>query len=74
MSLVSNWRRVLRYAWSIRLSALAGVLSAAEVVVQVFVDNPPIPRLTFAVLAGLVSLAAAAARFVAQRTVSGSAK
>ncbi len=71
MSLVSNWRRVLRHAWSIRLSALAGLLNASEVVVQVFIDNPPIPRLTFAVLAGLVSLAAAVARFVAQRTVSG---
>jgi len=71
MSLVSNWRRVLRHAWSVRLSVLAGALSAAEVAVQVFIDNPPIPRFTFAILAGLISLSAAIARFVAQRSVSG---
>lgn len=71
MSLVSNWRRVLRHAWSIRLALLAGALSAAEVAVLVFVDSPPLPRGSFAVLAALVSFAAPIARLVAQRSVSG---
>lgn len=71
MNLVRNWRRVLRHAWSIRLSLLAGALGAAEVAVQALIDDPPIPRLTFAALAALVSFAAPIARVVAQRSVSG---
>ena len=31
MTLVANWRAVLRRAWSVRLMLVAAVLSAAEV-------------------------------------------
>lgn len=71
MRLVPNWRAVLRHAWSLRFSAIAAVLSGAEIVVSVFVDNPPMRRGTFAALAFAVTIAAAAARFVAQSKVSG---
>ena len=53
------------------LSVLAGALSAAEVAVQVFINDPPIPRFTCAILVGLINLSAAIARFVAQHSVSG---
>jgi hypothetical protein len=32
LTLVANWRRVLRYAWSIRLMLFAGLLSGLELV------------------------------------------
>jgi hypothetical protein len=67
---VKNWREVLRYAWSLRFIVLAAILSAAEVVIAVFMDEPPIARGVFAALAGLVTIAAALARFVAQSKVS----
>jgi hypothetical protein len=71
MNAVSNWREVLRYAWSLRLIVLAGLLSGIELAIAVFIDNPPIPRGLFALLIVIVSVAAAIARFVAQRKVSG---
>lgn len=71
MKLIYNWRRVLRCAWSMRFIALAAALSAAEVAIAVFIDNPPIPRGVFAAIAGLVTLAAAVARVLAQNKVSG---
>jgi hypothetical protein len=71
MTPVHNWRDVLRYAWSLRLIVLAGLLSGVELAIPFFFENPPIPRGLFALLAVLVSVAAAIARFVAQRKVSG---
>jgi hypothetical protein len=61
---VSNWRAVLRRAWSVRLAVLAAVLSAVEFALP-FVA-PERPSGLFAGAAVLVSLAAAAARIVAQ--------
>ena len=64
MRLVYDWKRVLRYGWSIRLIVLAGLLSGAEVVLPLFDDA--IPRNLFAVLSLLVTVGAAVARVVAQ--------
>jgi hypothetical protein len=69
--LIENWRQVLRHAWSLRFMAIAAVLTGAEVVIAVFINDPPIPRGMFAFLGFIVTVAAAAARFVAQRKVSG---
>jgi hypothetical protein len=69
--IVCNWRDVLKHAWSLRLILLAGLLSGIELAMTIFIDNPPIPRGLFALLAVFVSIAAAVARFVAQRKVSG---
>jgi hypothetical protein len=71
MRLVANWRAVLRHSSSFWLNVLASFLSGAEIVVQVFLDDPPIPRGTFAILALATTLAAGVARFIAQNSVSG---
>lgn len=66
MHLIWNWRQVLKRAWSIRLTLIAAALGGLEFGFQVFMDNPPIPRGTFAALGALVSAAAAIARVVSQ--------
>lgn len=70
MSLIENWRRVLRYAWSIRLIVLAAVLSGLELVVQLVGASLPIPPMTLGVLSFVVTVAAFIARFVAQPSVN----
>lgn len=69
MSLIWNWRQVLKRAWSIRLTLLASALGAAEFVLPLFMDDPPIERGLFAALAALVSFSAAIARVVSQPSV-----
>jgi hypothetical protein len=70
MTPVPNWRRVLRYAWSVRLMLLAALFTALEAVLPFFIDT--IPRGIFAALTFVVSGAALIARFVAQpRTLPG---
>lgn len=71
MRLVSNWRQVLRHSSAFWLNVAASVLGGLEIVVQVFLDDPPIPRMTFAALALATTSAAGIARFVAQRAISG---
>ena len=64
MNLINDWRRTLRYAWSLRLVMLAAALSAAEVVLPLFVDA--MPRGVFAGLSLLAAIGGAVARVVAQ--------
>lgn len=64
MRLRSDWRWIVRKAWSFRLLVLAGVLSAAEMLLPLYVDD--LPRGTFAALALVVITAAGVARVVAQ--------
>lgn len=64
MSLIPNWRAVARKAWSVRLALLAGLFSAAEVVLPLFADA--LPRGAFALLSFVAVGGAAAARIVAQ--------
>lgn len=71
MTRVHNWREVLRYAWSIKLTLLASLLGAIEFVLPLFFDSPPFHRGLFAALAAAVSAAAAVARVVAQPELSG---
>lgn len=70
MKLKTNWRAVLRHAWSLRLTAAATALSGAEVAIGIFANDPPIPRGSFAVLAMAVTIAAGGARLVAQKRLS----
>ena len=67
MKLIANWREILRYAWSIRLMILAGVLSGVEVILPLFADC--CPRGLFAALSLLTISGAFVARIVAQRNV-----
>lgn len=64
MNRIPDWRDVLRRAWSVRLMALAAVLSGVEVVLPLFADA--FPRNMFAALSFVVVLAAMGARFVSQ--------
>lgn len=68
--LVSNWREVLRYAWSIRLLILAGILSGLEVALPLIDGLIPIPQGVFAALSGLTVAGAFVARLIAQRNIT----
>ena len=69
MNLIRDWRRVLKRAWSLRLIVLATIFSGLEVAVQFLQDDfePLFPRGVFAIIAGLVSIAAFVARLMAQK-------
>lgn len=68
MKLLTDWKRILKRAWSIRLLILAGVLSGIEVVLPFFSDA--IPRGPFAVLSFLAVAGAFVARLVAQKELA----
>lgn len=69
MKLYQDWRRILRKAWSVRLGVLAGLFSAAEVILPLFVDA--IPRNLFALLSFVAVMGAVVARLVAQPKTLG---
>ena len=62
--IIRNWRTVLKKAWSVRLMALAAVLTGVEAVLPFF--TPSEPSLWFAVATFVVVCAALVARLVAQ--------
>lgn len=64
MRLKPDWKAIFMKAWSIRLAALAAVLTGAEVVVPLFADS--VPRNLFALLSFITVVAAMVARIVAQ--------
>jgi hypothetical protein len=71
VELVHNWRDVFKYAWSVRLLALAAVLSGLEVALSAMsaygVKPSFIPSGLLAAFSGLVTVAAFVARFIAQK-------
>ncbi len=67
MKLVSNWRRVLRHAWSIRLLLAAALLSGLEVVLPYLGDAFPIPTGAFAALTFIVTVVAFVMRIKSQK-------
>ncbi|SHF06282.1 hypothetical protein SAMN02745157_1548 [Kaistia soli DSM 19436] len=69
MKLVSDWRAVLKHAWSIRLILLAALFSGLEVALPIIGDEIP-PRL-FAALTLIVVAGAFLARIVAQPKTMG---
>lgn len=69
MTLYPNWRRILHKAWSIRLGLLAGLFSAAEVILPLFGDV--LPRNLFAALSFVAVMGAVVARLVAQPKTLG---
>ena len=62
----SDWHKL----WSVRLIILSAILSGVEIVLPYWSDAFP-PHL-FAILASVVSLAAAVARIVKQRNIGDS--
>lgn len=65
MKLHAEWRRIVRRAWSIRFLILAGLMSAAEIVLPYF-ENA-LPRGLFAGLSGLAVGGAFVTRLIAQK-------
>ncbi len=65
----ANWRTTLKRAWSVRLMALAAVLSGAEVALAFWV--PDWPDGALAALSGLVTASALVARLLAQSNMKG---
>ena len=70
MRLVDDWRQVVRKAWSVRLIALAALLSGLEIALPLLDGVVDLPRGLFAALSGAVTGAALVARLVAQRSMS----
>ena len=68
MTLHSDWRTLLRRAWSVRFMALAFALTLAEVMLPFFATDIA-PR-TFALLSGLAVAGAFVARLVAQKDIA----
>lgn len=68
MTLLPDWKQVIRKAWSVKFMVLAALLSGCEVAVSIL--QPAIaeslPPGVFASLAGLVTAGALVARVMAQ--------
>jgi hypothetical protein len=62
--LIADWQWVLKRSWSVRLIALAALLSGFEAILPLLVER--IPHGSFAILSFLTTAAAFVARLVAQ--------
>jgi hypothetical protein len=69
--LVDDWKRVLRFSWSIRLIAIAGLFAGCEVALPLIALYVPIPPGVFAGLSGFFTAAALISRLLAQRKLAG---
>ena len=67
MKLYANWRTIIKKAWSMRLMALAIVLTVAEAILPLF--ETAISRGVFAALTAVTIAGAMIARIVAQADV-----
>jgi hypothetical protein len=67
MKLYTNWKEIVRKAWSIKFIILAGVLSASEVILPLFFDY--FDRGTFAILSFIAVSGAFISRLIAQKDV-----
>ena len=72
MNLIPDWKIVARKAWSVRLMAIASVLSGCEAVLPY--AEFMLPRGLFALLSFVIVTLALLARFVAQRDIQGDSK
>ena len=74
MKLISNWRDVLRWAWSVRFIAAAFVCDVIGIVLAVSgalgVQESPWRAIALQVLGAAFSLGAFIARFVFQRSLN----
>lgn len=68
MKLDSEWKRIVKKAWSIRFMALAGLLTGLEVTLPFFSDA--IPRGVFAGMSFLAVGGGFVARLIAQKEAS----
>lgn len=62
--LISNWKKTIKYAWSLRLMVLSGVCSVGEILVAYYPDA--LPRGAMAGLLGTFALGGIIAKFCSQ--------
>jgi hypothetical protein len=74
MRLASDWKRVLRHAWSVRLILIAGLLSGIEAALPLIGDFIPIPPAVLASAMLIVVAAAFVSRLIAQEKISDADK
>lgn len=76
MTLIPDWKSVLRKAWSVKFMVLAALFSGGEVVFQIIEPamSESMPKGLFASLAGLVTAGALVARVLAQNEADDDAK
>jgi hypothetical protein len=67
MKLYTNWKEIVRKAWSIKFIILAGALSASEVILPLFFDY--FDRGTFAILSFIAVSGAFVSRLIAQKDI-----
>ena len=67
MKLYSNWKSIVRKAWSIRLAAIATLLSLTQAIAPIYQDV--IPRDVFAILTAVSTLGVIIALLVFQEDV-----
>ena len=61
-----DWRLLIRHAWSVRLVAIAAILSGCEVVLPIVGYKLPVPDVWLAVINFVVVASAFIARFIVQ--------
>lgn len=68
MTLLPDWKSIIKRAWSVKFMVLAALLSGVEVVMQIIEPTvvSGMPRGLFAALAGLTTAGALVARVLAQ--------
>lgn len=64
-----DWRKILRYSWSVRFIVLAGVFSGCQIALPVFKPFWDVPPEVFAGLMFVSTCAAVVARILAQKQI-----
>ena len=67
--LIPKWRLMIRYAWSVRLIFVAGILAGAQAVLPFLTELIP-PRI-LAVLTFVIVMGALVSQFIVQQKISG---
>ena len=65
---ISNWKKTLKYAWSLRLEAIGCICSVGEFLVPLYADK--FPRGVMAIAATVFIVGGMIARFFKQRNMS----
>ena len=68
MKLIDDWKKKFHRLWSVRLSLLSAIASAAQVGTELYANNTPTKLVVAACVA---SVGAAVARLIAQPKLNG---
>lgn len=71
MQLITGWQQILKKAWSVKLIAIAGILSGLELLLPMY--GPDLPRQWYAIATLLITALALVARLVAQKEFNNEA-